>query len=436
MFKTLAGKIIDGAVVPVIGSGVLSDGKDLHKELLSFIANGFCVPSAPQSFSELVFDSTYLGRNGQNRDSIYTWINQLFAPTASKQKPSEVLVKLLSSKLFPFVITTSFTPVVEDVMREVWGDDLRVMKFNNNPSENQDVGGETDMLRPTVYYMFGRVGDPRAHRYVVTDEDMLDFCSSWLDENKRPNKLVNLLKNKFLLMLGTDYTDWLFRFIWFSFRKEREAKGEKNDMIAKREFEDSFVHFMVSHEAYIMKKDAGDVVEKLLAEMERQYAANPELRKKLENRAFTKFSAPMDNVDIFISYSRTDSEFVGALYDELTRRGLKVWYDKKNLSKGGKFMDEIKRAIQTARYFLPVLSLSVEREKDEPHVYRTEWDIACQQATSLGRDYILPVSEADFDFYNAQIPEKIQAHNALTFQSALDAPRLADELVSKIGLNR
>ncbi len=432
VFNALAGKIIDGAVVPVIGPGVLSNGHNLHKELISFLAKVFKVTSCPQSFSELVCDENYLNKNGRDSNSIYPLINKIFAPSSPKQKPSELLRNLMQSKLFPFVITTSFTPVVEDVMREVWGDDLRVLKFNNNPSENDDIGGEIDMFRPTLYYMFGRAGDVRAHRCVVTDQDMLEFCSSWLDESKRPNRLVNMLKNKFLLMLGTDYTDWLFRFIWFSIRKEREKKGEKNDMIARSEFEDSFVHFMQSHETYIMKQDPARVVDNMLEVMQRLYRSDGKLERKLMDRVFTKTSAPMENADVFISYSRSDADFVEALYEALSRRGVNAWYDRTDLTKGGKFMEEIKRAIQTARYFVPVLSHHVAREKNEPHVYRTEWDVACQVATSLGRDYIIPVSEEKFDFYNSSIPEKIQAHNALTFLTIDDADRLAEEIARKI----
>lgn len=45
--------------------------------------------------------------------------------------------------MFPFVITTSFTPIVEQVMRNVWKSDLRFLKFNNNPQENDDVVNES-----------------------------------------------------------------------------------------------------------------------------------------------------------------------------------------------------------------------------------------------------------------------------------------------------
>lgn len=429
MWEALIGKIIDGDVIPIIGPDVLTNDFNLHKQLIDFIAQGFNVKSQPKSFSELVYDSTYLSANRSNRDSIYTWINEIFSPDAPKQKPSDLLVKLLGSKLFPFVITTSFTPIVEQVMRDGWGKDLRIMKFNNNPSENEDICNESDLTRPTLYYMFGRVGDTRAHRYVVTDQDMLEFCSSWLDENLRPKKLVNVLKKKFLLMLGTDYSDWLFRFIWFSIRKEREVKGAKSDIIANSELEESFIHFMERHETY-MKQNPDDVVAEIVKRMDKQYLRDPKLKEKLEKRIINKFSYPEENADVFISYSRSDSTFVESLYEALTKKGLNVWYDKMNLTDGGKFMDEIKRAIQTAKYFIPILTTHVEKEKDEPHVYRNEWDIAC--GVGIGRTYIIPVSEKHFDFYNSHVPEKIQAHNAIVYEKESDIPMIVDKVINKI----
>ena len=251
MWNALISKIIDGDVIPVIGPEILTNGGNTHKQLLDFISKNFNVKSKPQSFSELVYDDAYLKANIiGGRDSIYTWINRLFAPDAPKQKASNILHKLIESKLFPFVITTSFTPIVEQVMRDVWGKDLKVLKFKNNTQENDNIVNESALYKPTVYYMFGRVGDPRAHSYVVTDQDMLDFCSSWLKEGSRPEILVDSLKGKFLLMLGIDYSDWLFRFVWYSIRKKREMKENNNDMIATNKLEESFIHFMMRNKTY------------------------------------------------------------------------------------------------------------------------------------------------------------------------------------------
>lgn len=292
MWNALISKIIDGDVIPVIGPEILTNGSNIHKQLLDFISKSFNVQSNPQNFSELVYDDTYLNANIiDGRDSIYTWINRLFAPDVPKQRASDLLHKLIESRLFPFIITTSFTPIVEQVMRDVWGKDLRVLKFNNNPSENDDIANESDLYKPSVYYMFGQVGDTRAHSYVVTDQDMLEFCSSWLTESSCPKKLINFFKGKSLLMLGIDYSDWLFRFVWYSIRKERKITDNNSDMIATNKLEESFIHFMMRNKTY-MKGNPDEVVDQIVNRINLLYEQKPKLKDIIQKRILTKFSYP------------------------------------------------------------------------------------------------------------------------------------------------
>ena len=179
-----------------------------------------------------------------------------------------------------------------------------------------------------------------------------------------------------------------------------------------------------------MKGNPDEVVDQIVNRINLLYEQKPKLKDIIQKRILTKFSYPEEKTDVFISYSRSDSAFVELLYDELTRRNLNVWYDKYNLTDGGKFMEEIKRAIRTAKYFIPVLSQNIEKEKDDVHVYRNEWDIAC--GVGIGRTYIIPVAEKDFDFYNAHLPEKIQAHNAIIYVSETDIPTIVDKIINKI----
>lgn len=431
MWEALIGKIIDGKVIPIIGPDFLAEGSNIHKQLVGALTNWFKVTSSPTTFSELVYDKDYLEANKNNKDSVYTWINNLCGPKAPKIQASKLLVKLIESKLFPFIITTSFIPIVENTMKDVWGNDLNILTFNNNPSENDDINNSSDLLKPTVYYMFGRVGDPRPHRYVVTDQDMLDFCSSWLssEDTRKPYKLIRELKDKFLLMLGTDYSDWLFRFIWYSIRKESELKSESNDMISNNvELEESFIKFMKRNNTYL-KNNPEEVIRQIRDRMELQYTQNPSLKQKLMNRITTKFSYPEEKADVFLSYSRRDSVFTAKLYEALTNRGINVWYDKNNLTDGGKFMNEIKQAIKAAKFFVPILTHNIDAEKNEDHVYRYEWDVACE--VRVGRTYIIPVSETDFNFYHASVNEKIQSHNAIQFASYEDIEIVADKIMAK-----
>lgn len=415
LWDKLIQQIIDGNVIPVIGADLLIDNSsNLHKFIIDFLAKGFHLTSNPQSFSELVYDLDYTKAN--KKDNVYYQVNKVFAN--KRFAPSQRLIRLLSIRQFPFVITTSFTPVVEQAMQTIWKDELRVMRFNNNPSENNDIKNGTDLRKPTIYYMFGKVGEG-AHKYVLLDTDMLDFVSSWLsnDSKVRPKNLCSELKDKYLLMLGNNYSDWLFRFVWYSMRKSNLGHG----MLAYDTLDESLINFLERAETFT-KQNPSDVIDQIITRLE----------KKLREHEETKFSEPEENMDIFISYSRSDSEIADKLYEILTAQGKRVWYDKNNLTEGGNFMDEIRKAIRTAKYFVPILSNHISEEKDESHVYRNEWDLAIEVAISMGRTYIIPLAEKGFDFYKAAIPEKMQQHNAIFYSNDEGIMSVAEKIIHKM----
>lgn len=409
-WNQLIEEIIEGNVVPVVGAEMLVENcPNIHKEIVGALAKKLGVTGNVMSFSELVFHRDYRPK----ADSIYLYVSSYL-----KQKPlvpSQLLKKLLSFRQLPFVITTSFTPVVENAMRDIWGSDLRVLRFGNNPSNNGDIRDEADLRCPTVYYMFGKYCDsPR--RFALTDTDMLDYCSSWLSDTlgRKPVNLASALAGKYLLMIGNNYSDWLFRFIWYSLRKDKMGQG----MVAYDDVDDSFLHFLSRTNAFARQNPA-EVVDQIEKRLERRMQENED----------AKFSKPENNADIFISYSRRDAEVAEKLYAAFTRLGKKVWYDRNNLSLGSHFMEEINQSIRTARYFVPVLSKNITEERNAPHVYRREWDTAIDVAISLGRTYIIPLAPEDFDYIEAQVPERLRQHNAVIYNGNTDWDELAREVL-------
>ena len=415
LWDKLIQQIIDGNVIPVIGADLLIDNSsNLHKFIMDGLARTFGISKQINSFSELVYAPEY--KNKFKLDNIYYQVDKIFA--AKRFPASERLRRLLSIRQFPFIITTSFTPVIEQAMQNIWKDELRVMKFNNNPSENSDIKNGADLRKPTIYYMFGKVGTG-AHKYVLTDIDLLDFVSSWLsnDNKARPKNLCNELKDKYLLMLGNTYSDWLFRFIWYSMRKPDLGHG----MLAYDTLDESLINFLERTETFT-KQNTSDVIDQILVRLD----------KKMKENETTKFNKPEDNMDVFISYSRSDTQVAEQLYKALTAQGKRVWYDKYNLTDGGLFMDEIRKAIKTAKYFIPILTPNIEKEKRESHVYRNEWDTAIEVAISMGRTYIIPLADSKFDFYKAAIPERMQQHNAIFYSGEEGIEVITEKIIHKM----
>ena len=148
----------------IVGDDEYIRSENFHQQLISYIADKTGVTSHPRTFSQLVYDENYKNMVRNNPNQIYFLIYQMLSNIKQieeiDKKPSQLLVDLLGTKKFPFVITTSFTPIVENVMEEIYGK-VNVLKFNSNPQESSqekggDIKGIQDLKQPTVYYMFGK----------------------------------------------------------------------------------------------------------------------------------------------------------------------------------------------------------------------------------------------------------------------------------------
>jgi hypothetical protein len=60
--------------------------------------------------------------------------------------------------------------------------------------------------------------------------------------------------------------------------------------------------------------------------------------------------------DVFISYSHQDAREADVVYEELTGRGLEVFRDSKSLVTGASWWDDIRNAIRSSGYFVPLYS--------------------------------------------------------------------------------
>ena len=168
-WEELLNEIMAGNVIPVIGPDFqISDEKNFHAQLIDLFAKKFGIVSevtpgaGPQTFSQLIYDKKFLN-TAKKPDVIYKLIYQVLSKV--KKRPSDLLLRLLGTKKFPFVITTSFTPVVESAMKQVWGEDnVSVLQFRNDPSRDLKPG-EGDIMNikmmssPTVFYMFGKYSE-------------------------------------------------------------------------------------------------------------------------------------------------------------------------------------------------------------------------------------------------------------------------------------
>ncbi|NER93573.1 MAG: TIR domain-containing protein [Symploca sp. SIO1B1] len=65
---------------------------------------------------------------------------------------------------------------------------------------------------------------------------------------------------------------------------------------------------------------------------------------------------PATSLDVFISYSRKDSDFARKLNDELQLQGKTTWFDQESIASGSDFAEEIKQGINVCDNMLFILS--------------------------------------------------------------------------------
>ena len=276
--------VMEGKVIPVIGANFLIDNNEdnvgnLHQQIVDALASFYDVKSSPESFSQLAYDRDFLYGTNYEGEAIYEKIDELLnqAIDEGQLSPNKLMMRLLKLHKFPFVITTSFTPVVEMAMRKAWPDKkVRVLQFCNDPDFNRTVGkgdieSELDMNLPTVYYMFGKYSDNKS--YVVTDMDMMEFCKKWISGGSNvPRVLTEVIKKHYLLILGNNYSDWLFRFIWYSMRPTTETM--RSSMMVHDAIEPSLRQFLDRLQTFIEKDP-----EYVVSEIERRVNERLEQKK-------------------------------------------------------------------------------------------------------------------------------------------------------------
>jgi WD40 repeat protein len=65
---------------------------------------------------------------------------------------------------------------------------------------------------------------------------------------------------------------------------------------------------------------------------------------------------PLESLDVFVSYSRADSDFARKLNDSLQIQGKTTWFDQESIASGSDFQQEIYRGIKACDNFLFILS--------------------------------------------------------------------------------
>lgn len=410
-FEKLIKAIINDEVILMVGNNFefnkkhnaellkpLGNNATLSNHILRLLNNTYGCNAI--SFSDLECDPkfSYINDKKQNRkcniyNEIYRTINEC---ELSISDVSDGLKKLLSTGYFRFIITTSYFPLLEMAMKNQWGElNVDVLNIYDSDINKRDIDDVTiNFQTPTVYYLLGKLS--KTQKFVVTDNDCLKSLKTIM-VSMNNSKLMDLISSKYLLVIGCNEDNWLFRFMWYSLKGNDKLK--KGGCVGRDNKDEALERFLIRN-GISVNHNSEDFAEKIF--------------NALMERKKTEFDKLPDDKhwDVFISYSRKDGEIAKKVYEALTNVGLNAWYDKNNLAgRGEKFMNAIHNAIKKSSIFVPILSNTITSQREEIHPYRKEWEWAVNETIGLKATVsCIPLIDDDYDLYKREkeddIPDK------------------------------
>jgi hypothetical protein len=239
---------------------------------------------------------------------------------------------------------------------------------------------------------------------VVTEEDALEFIHS-LQSSGAPPNLSSALDDKPLLIIGCSFPGWLVRFFIRAARRTRllMARGKTDFVVDSTGRADSpllaFLRNFKTKTEFFSHTDAIAFVDELHARWHRRLSQQQPQEQRQRPADIT-----MKAGAVFISYASEDRPAAQAIRDALDAAGIDVWFDRDRLLVGDVFENKIRRHIERASLFIPVLSRSCVTP--ERRFFRLEWDHAQHEALRAPQSshFILPVVIDDLPPDHDDIP--------------------------------
>lgn len=377
-------------VVPIIGQDFYYvEDKDsntpvgIEEYLLRKLASRFPLSGIPDNdidftlISDTIDEENFKNRRNRfvgNQTDIYFEIDNILRDTRVKCKGS--IMDFLSINKFPLILTTSYIPGLEPELQAQFGD-ISVKAYDK--SARVDIATSLSSACPTLYYLFGKSSRIKKS-FMVTEDDLLDFLHLWHNVETRPVRISDYLKDKFLLVLGCNYPNWLFRFFWHSIRNfsllsnnyEMQGVVALNNIGADKEL----TKFLSRIQTQLYENCNGFIEEFMRKWHSRETSAEaPE--------------APLapEDTDIFISYAKEDADVVRNIAERLRMLGAEVWLDENKLEWSDMYETIIEEKITKAKRFVPIISQTTI--KPGRRFFRREWAMAIKNGH-------LPAAARDF----------------------------------------
>jgi hypothetical protein len=403
-------------VIPIIGPDLLNiateDGpRPLYEWLAGKLAAKLSVDivGLPQPLSLNDVMCCYLGQHGR-REEAYTRVRSIMREI--EFEPPTALRQLAQITDFDLFVTTTFDPLLENAINlERHGGQPGAEVVAYAPNRVADLPGERHQLRRTVvYHLLGRLS--ASPTYVLSDEDMLEFICALQSEHLTPEKLFHELEHNHLLLIGSDFSNWLARlFLRMAKRKRLSDPRDFTEVFADdHTLKDSRLVSFLQQVSVRTRVYGG--AEAFVAELHARWSQRQKPVAAVAAGAPQRFLPPareMPENAVFISYAREDLDAVQRLKAGLDAAGITTWFDLDRLESGDDYDRKIRNNIARCSYFVPVISANTQRRLEA--YFRREWSYAVDRTRSMadGAVFLLPVCIDDTPESAALVPEQFRS---------------------------
>ena len=405
-------------VIPIVGPDLLRVQTDrglrpLYEWLAEKLAARLQIDPVglpqPLTLNDVV--CSYLGQRGR-REEAYTRLRSIMRET--EFEPPPVLRKLVQITDFDLFVTTTFDPLLEKAVNaERYGGQPGSEVIAYAPNRVADLPAERSQLtRTVIYHMLGRLS--ASPTYVISDEDMLEFICALQSEHLTPERLFHELEHNHLLLIGSDFSNWLARlFLRMAKRKRLSDPRDVGEVLADDHTmkDDRLVAFLqqVSVRTRVYGGAEAFVAELHARWTKRQGGTPSASGPSVVPQRFLPPSREMPEHAIFISYAREDLPAVQRLKAAMDAAGLTTWFDLDRLEGGDDYDRKIRANIGRCSFFVPVISATTQRRHEA--YFRREWSYAVDRSLNIaeGGVFILPVCIDDTPESQALVPDKFRA---------------------------
>ncbi|MFI5335852.1 MAG: toll/interleukin-1 receptor domain-containing protein [Opitutales bacterium] len=417
LWEDLLNYIEEKRVIPIVGPELLlvetESGPQLLLEWLSEkLAARLNVDtsllSRPLALNDVV--CSYLTGHGR-REEAYTRLRTIMREAAFP--PPRPLLQLAEITDFNLYITMTFDPLLEQAVNQVrFGGAANTEVIAYAPNRVADLPVERDDLqRPVVYHLLGRLS--ASPTYVISDEDMLEFVCALQSEHLTPEKLFHALEHNHLLVIGSNFSNWLARlFLRMTKRRRLSDPRDVGEILAdSHSLRDVRLVSFLQQVSVRTRLYSGAV--EFVDELHRRWTARRAAAAPAGGSAAPMRILPpareMPEQAVFISYAREDLPAVQRLKAGLDAAGLTPWFDLDRLESGDDYDRKIRGNIARCSFFLPVVSAVTQRRHEA--YFRREWSYAVDRTRSMadGAVFILPVCLDGTSEAEAVAPEKFKA---------------------------